>query len=138
MQSPWQPDRWRAYCQYKIATHWDTKLEQDAEPGPSLKFLDIFSVSIAKPAKIRSMAGLEAAKVKKAFVVNWMLLGVHRTREFLHKMQIINSNLCSACPMNVIGSIEHFYSIVNSPVKSMKISCQIYSKQLENYQFARQ
>ena len=138
MKSPWQPDRWRAYCLDKIATHWDTKLEQDAEPGPSLTFLDIFSVSGAKPAKIWSMAGLEEAKVNKACVVNWMLLRVHRTREFIHKMKIINSNLCSACPMNVIGSIEHFYSIVNSPVKSMKISRQIYSKHLENYQFARQ
>ena len=70
MKSPWRPDRWRSYCQDKIATHWDEKLKQDAEPKPSLIFLDICSLSVTKPAKIWSMAGLEAVEVKKAFVVN--------------------------------------------------------------------
>ena len=108
MKAPWRPDRWRAYCQDKIAIHWDTKLKHDAEPKPSLIFLDIYSLSVTKPAKIWSMAGLDSAEVKKACIVNWMLLGVYRTREVLHKMKIVKSNLCTACSMNAIGSLEHY------------------------------
>ena len=78
MKAPWRPDRWRAYCQDKIAIHWDTKLKHDAEPKPSLIFLVIYSLSVTKPAKIWSMAGLDSAEVKKACIVNWMLLGVYR------------------------------------------------------------
>jgi hypothetical protein len=54
------------------------------------------------------MAGLDATEVRKACVVNWMYLGVYRTREILHKMKKIKSNLCTACPINAIGSLSHY------------------------------
>ena len=54
------------------------------------------------------MAGLDATEVKKACVVNWMTLGVYRTREVLCKMKKSKSNLCTACPMNAIGSLVHY------------------------------
>ena len=37
-----------------------------------------------------------------------MTLGVYRTRENLHKMKKEKSNMCTACPMNAIGSLEHY------------------------------
>ena len=37
-----------------------------------------------------------------------MTLGVYRTRENLHKMKKAKSNMCTACPLNAIGSLEHY------------------------------
>ena len=37
-----------------------------------------------------------------------MSLGVYRTRENLHKMKKVKSNMCTACPMNAVGSLEHY------------------------------
>ena len=108
MQSPWHPDRWRLYCRDTIASFWDSRLKQKAETMNSLCMLDISSLSILKPAKIWSMAGLDATEVRKAGVVNWMTLGVYKTREVLHKMKLVKSDLCTACTMNVIGSLPHY------------------------------
>ena len=74
----------------------------------SLRFLDTDSLSIIKPAKNWSMAGLDSAETKKTAVLNWMILGVYKTRELLHKMKIIMSDLCAACSMNVKGSLPHY------------------------------
>jgi hypothetical protein len=108
MQHPWRSDRWRSYCQERIAAHWDIKLKEEAGSKLSLLLLDISSLSVTKPAKIWSMAGLDATEVKKACIVNWMTLGVYRTRDVLSKMKKIKSNICTACPMEVIGSLEHY------------------------------
>ena len=54
------------------------------------------------------MAGLDATEVKKACMLNWMTLGVYRTREVLCKMKKSKSNLCTACPMNAICSLVHY------------------------------
>ena len=54
------------------------------------------------------MAGLDATEVKKSAVVNWMITGVYQTREVLYKMNIIKSDLCTACNMNVTGSLAHY------------------------------
>ena len=54
------------------------------------------------------MAGLEATETKKACIVNWMTLGVYKTRENLHKMKKVKSKMCTACPSNAIGSLEHY------------------------------
>ena len=108
MQHPWRPDRWRAHCQTIIAGVWDNKLKQEAENKKSLFLLDISSLSILKPAKIWSMAGLDATETRKAAIVNWMTTGVYQCRELLHKMSKIKSNLCTACTMNVVGSLSHY------------------------------
>ena len=108
MQSPWRPDRWRTYCQDKVAAHWDAKLKEEAESKLSLFRMDICSLSITKPAKIWSMAGLNAKEIKKACIVNWMQIGVYRTPKLLHKMKKIKSNTCTACPLNTIRLLKHF------------------------------
>ena len=79
-----------------------------AESMESLCLLDTASLSIMKPAKVWCMAGLDSIEVKKAAVVNWMTLGVYKTRETLHKMKVIKSPLCTACPMNAVGSLSHY------------------------------
>ena len=91
-----------------MAAHWDAKLKAEAESKLSLLLLDISSLSITKPAKIWSMAGLNAKEIKKACIVNWMQLGVYRTREVLKKMKKIKSNMCTACTLNAVGSLEHY------------------------------
>ena len=108
MKSPWRLDRWRSYCQERISAHWDTKLKQEAGTKQSHIILDITSLSVTKPAEIWSMAGLDATEAKKACIVNWMTLGVYRIRENLHKMKKVKSNMCTACPINAIGSMEHY------------------------------
>ena len=74
----------------------------------TLCLLDISSLSIMKPAKVWSMAGLDSIEVRKSAVVNWMTLGVYKTREALHKMKAIKSPQCTACSMNAIGSLSHY------------------------------
>ena len=108
MQSPWRPDRWRIHCRDTIARHWDKKLKLEAETKSSLCLLDISSLSILKPAKIWSMAGLDSQEVRKAAVSNWMALGVYRSQEVLYKMKLAKSDICAACPMNVVGSLPHY------------------------------
>ena len=100
--------RWRPYCQERITAHWDQKLKQEAETKQSLVFLDFSSLSLTKPAKLWSMAGLEANEIKKACIVNWMTLGVFRTGENLYKMKKAKFKMCTACPKNAIGSLEHY------------------------------
>ena len=76
MKSPWRPDRWRSYCQDRISSHWDEKLKQETETKQSIIFLDISPLFVTKPAKIWSMAGLDATETEKVYIVNWMTLGV--------------------------------------------------------------
>ena len=83
-------------------------LQQEAQSKDTLSILDICSLSVTQPAKLWSMAGLDAVEVKKACIVNYMSLGVYRTREVLHKMKKTKSNLCTACSNNAIGSLEHY------------------------------
>ena len=74
----------------------------------SLCMLDVANLSITKPAKVWSMAGLDSTEVRKAAIVNWMTLGVYQTRETLFKMKVIKSPMCTACSMNAIGSLAHY------------------------------
>ena len=39
---------------------------------------------------------------------NWMALGVYRSQEVLYKMKLAKSDICAACPMNVVGSLPHY------------------------------
>ena len=83
-------------------------MKRIVESMGSLCLLDISSLSIMKPAKVWSMAGLDFIEVKKAAVANWMTLSVYKTREALHKMKVIKSPQCTACYMNAIGSLSHY------------------------------
>ena len=53
----------------------------------SLKYLDSEHGSTSVSMRIWQMAGLSSENVNQAAVVNWMILGVFFTREFLHKMK---------------------------------------------------
>ena len=54
------------------------------------------------------MAGLDATEGNKVCIVNYMTLGVYRTRNVLHTMKKIKSNLCTACSQNAVVSLEHY------------------------------
>ena len=108
MLNPCRPYRLRTHCRDIIANHWDHKLKQTAEAMNSLYLLETSSLSIMKPAKVWSMAGLDSNEVRKATVVNWMTLGVYKTRETLHKTKVIKSPLCTACGTHSIGSLSHY------------------------------
>ena len=49
-------------------------MKRKAESMESLRLLDISSLSIMKPAKVWSMAGLDSIEVKKSAVANWMTI----------------------------------------------------------------
>ena len=57
--------------------------------------------------RIWQMAGLSSENVKQAAVVNWMILGVYFTQEFLHKMKKIKSPLCLGCEGGEIENLNH-------------------------------
>ena len=84
LQHPWRPDRWRTHCSGIISQHWDEKLREDASSRSTLELLDVSGLSISKPHRIYSKAGLVPSEVTKATVVSWMLLGTYYTREILH------------------------------------------------------
>ena len=96
------------YIAKKESPHSDIKLKQEAGSKLSLLLLDISSPFVTKLAKIWSMAGLDATEVKKACIVNWKTSGVYRTRDVLSKMMKIKLNISTVCPIEVIGSLEHY------------------------------
>ena len=80
MKAPWRLNIWCGHCKDRIAQHWDNKLQQEARSKDTLSMLDICSLSVTKPAKLWSMAGMDAVEVKKACIVKYMSLGICRTR----------------------------------------------------------
>ena len=63
----------------------------------SMKYHDTEYSSTSVPMRIWQLAGLSSENVKQAAVVNWMILGVYFTREFLHSLKKIKSPLCFGC-----------------------------------------
>ena len=106
LQYPWRPDRWRNYCKKTVQEYWDQKLKIAADTT-SLKFLDIEYSSTSVPMRLWPLAGLDSENVKQATIVNWMLLGVYFTQEFLHTMKKVKSPLCLGCEGGVIENLNH-------------------------------
>ena len=84
MQYPWRPDRRRDHCKRTVKDYWEKQLLQTV--GNSLRYMDMDYASLQIPMRLWQMAGLCSDSVRQATVVNWMLLGVYRTRELLYKM----------------------------------------------------
>jgi hypothetical protein len=120
MQYPWRPDRWRDHCKRTVKDFWEKQLLQTV--GESLKYMDMDYASLQIPMRVWQMAGLCSVNVRQATVVNWMLLGVYFTREFLHKMKKASSPICSGCP-----------SQVNETLKHLLLHCEYYQKIRESY-----
>ena len=53
------------------------------------------------------MAGLDAESVQQTTVVNWMLLGVYFTQEFLFTMRKTKSPICLGCDHGVVETLNH-------------------------------
>ena len=81
LQKPWRPDRWRKHCMQAVGNYWESQLKEAARQKDSLQYFDIESASIFKPTQTWVLAGLDSVEVKKATVVNWMQLGVYKTRD---------------------------------------------------------
>ena len=69
-----------------------------------------------------SLAGLDSREVKKATIVNWMQLGVYKTREKLYQYKNIKSDLCLACDNEQTENLHHLiflcshYEDIRQPV----------------------
>ena len=74
---------------------------------------------------VRQMAGLCSDSVRKATIVNWMLLGVYFTREFLFKMKKAKSPLCLACSNETNG--------INETLNHLLLHCTHYIKVREKF-----
>jgi hypothetical protein len=122
LQKPWRPDRWRKHCMQAVGNYWESLLKEAARQKDSLQYFDIDSASIFKPTQTWVLAGLDSVEVKKATVVNWMQLGVYKTREKLLQFKQVKSDLCLACNMNQKESLHHllflcpFYDTIRQPV----------------------
>ena len=100
LQYPWRPDRWRKHCKQIVGKHWEQILKDTARQKDSLEYFDIDSSSIFKPTQNWALAGLDSLEVKMATIVNWMQLGVYKTREKLHQFKLIKNDLCLACNLD--------------------------------------
>ena len=60
--------------------------------------------------------------MRQAAIVNWMLLGVYFTREFLHKMKKVKSPICLGCPNQVDETLNHIL-----------LHCEYFQKIHEEY-----
>ena len=106
LQNPWRPDRWRSHCKQTVQNYWDERLLEAANTK-SMKYFDCEYASTRVPMRIWQMAGLNSFNVKQATIVNWMLLGVYFTREFLHVMKKSKSPICLGCSENVSETLSH-------------------------------
>ena len=75
-------------------------MKDNARQIDSLEYFDIDSLSIFKPTQNWVLAGLDSLEVKMTIIVNWMQLGVYKTREKLHKFKLIKDDLCLACDLD--------------------------------------
>ena len=57
--------------------------------------------------RVWQMAGLCSHSVRQTTVVNWMLLGVYFTREFLYKMKKVKSPECLGCSNQTNETLKH-------------------------------
>ena len=57
--------------------------------------------------------------LKKATIVNWVIMGVYFTTEFLQKMKKVKSPLCLGCPNQINETLNHillhcgYYKIIH-------------------------
>ena len=79
-----------------VGRDWEEKLKGDAKQKESLEYLDVDSAYLFEPLKTWTQAGSDSTEVKKATIVNWMQLGVYKTRERLFQYKNIKSDLCLA------------------------------------------
>ena len=120
MQYPWRPDRWRDHCKRVVKDYWEKQLLQKV--GDSLRYMDLDYASLQIPMRVWQMAGLCSDSVRQAAIVNWMLLGVYFTREFLHKMNKVKSPICLGCSNQVNETLSH-----------LLLHCEYYKKIHEEY-----
>ena len=122
MKYPWRPDRWRSHCRQVVGRFWEDKLKGDAKQKDSLEYFDVDSASLLEPMQTWSLAGLDSREVKKATIVNWMQLGVYKTREKLYQYKNIKSDLCLACDNKQTENLHHLiflcshYEDIRQPV----------------------
>ena len=108
LQHPWRPDRWRAHCKQVVQTFWDRKLIGIVKDMPTLSYMDSDYVTTSVPMRLWQLAGLCSDSVRKATIVNWMVMGVYFTRELLFAMKKTMSSLCLGCDENVNENLTHF------------------------------
>jgi hypothetical protein len=120
MQYPWRPDRWRDHCKRTVRDYWEKQLLQTV--GDSLRYMDMEYASLQIPMRVWQMAGLCSDSVRQATVVNWMLLGVYRTRELLYKMNKAKSPYCFGCQSQTIETLNH-----------LLLHCEYYQQVREAY-----
>ena len=121
LQYPWRPDRWRKHCKQIVGKHWEQILKDTARQKDSLEYFDIDSSSIFKPTQNWALAGLDSLEVKMATIVNWMQLGVYKTREKLHQFKLVKEDICLSCNLNQKENLYHlifvcpFYDNIRQP-----------------------
>ena len=123
-QKSWRPDRWRKHCMKAVGNYWESQLKEAARPKDSLVHFDIESASLFRPTQPWVLASLDSLEVKKATVVNWMQLGVYKTREKLLQFRKAKTDLCLACNTNQRENLHlliflcPFYDDIRQPVLS--------------------
>ena len=120
LEHPWRANRWRSHCKKIVVSYWEKQLLQTI--GDNLKYLDLDSASLCIPMRVWQMAGLCSHSVRQTTVVNWMLLGVYFTREFLYKMKKVKSPECLGCSNQT-----------NETLKHILLHCDHYKKIQEEY-----
>ena len=96
-QEPWRSDRWSKYAKEIVTDYWTALLKENAATYSCLDLLDLSRLSLSTPHPIWVAAGNHPINIKKTTIVSWLLLGVYKTGERLHKMKKVKTPICVLC-----------------------------------------
>ena len=96
-ENPWSSDGWSKHVKTEVIKYWTKLLKESAASYPSLEMVDINHLKLTSPHAIWKEAGSNPVSVTKTTVVTWLLLGVYKTGERLHKMKKVRTPQCLVC-----------------------------------------
>ena len=91
----------------KVLDYWQTKFRVSASEFSSLRYFKTDFMSLCHTHPLWTSCGKNSFEVTKAVVQARFLSGRYRTETLSSHFSPGNSLLCSICPEDIIGSIEH-------------------------------
>ena len=91
----------------KVLDYWQTKLRSASSNLSSLAYFKPEFMSLARPHPIWTTCGNNSYEVTKAIIQAKFLSGRYRTEKLTRHFASENNGLCSICPDEKIGSVEH-------------------------------
>ena len=107
LENPLSKETSKNLIKSKVLDYWQTKFRLSASELSSLKYFKTEFMSLRQTHPIWTTCGNNSYEVTKAVVQARFLSGRYRTEALSSHFSPNNSPLCSICPEEIIGSIEH-------------------------------